>query len=545
MSTTAGKNQLYDLITANGSGAVTMTATDKDGKTYADQLAVGLYLIVEVQVSPDVTVTTNQFLVSIPMTDSDGTGWNYDVNVYPKNETDTELEPNKEVRVNTADNSNDYSDYVSATTGDVLDYSIGMTIGKISDEATYYTSIKATDNHASGLTYVTDSVSVSFYASETAYDHGNGTALFTWGSTTSGSNTYYTFDGTTFTVTSDGLAEVNYDKTLLYKNTTNGYQYDTTTYSGYTDLYMVITYQMKVTDASAAAGLTYGDQGNVNTVTVEWKRTNGEEDKHDDAAIVFYYGIDLTKLFDGAVSDSLSSSVEFILQKTEEVDTTAGDVTTEGKPSTVYIVAKEVTTGSGVYYVTGTTTDETKATHFTPNATSGVLQILGLDGTYATSTESKVVHSHVITYTLTEVKTAKGYNLLEEPVIIEITSAEAEYTPGYYTYLSSTDNLTGATWHSGVWELTQGSSAVIKTSNENEEEDATWDEKSLSGTSDTYGAETATSYNVTVLLEINNTKGFTLPLTGGMGTMLIVIIGAVIICLAVVVGNRSKKRKAA
>ncbi len=40
-------------------------------------------------------------------------------------------------------------------------------------------------------------------------------------------------------------------------------------------------------------------------------------------------------------------------------------------------------------------------------------------------------------------------------------------------------------------------------------------------------------------------KGFTLPLTGGMGTMPIVIIGAVIICLAVVVAGRSKKRKAA
>ncbi len=40
-------------------------------------------------------------------------------------------------------------------------------------------------------------------------------------------------------------------------------------------------------------------------------------------------------------------------------------------------------------------------------------------------------------------------------------------------------------------------------------------------------------------------KGFTLPLTGGMGTMLVVIIGAVIICLAVVVAGRGKKRKAA
>ena len=61
--------------------------TDATGHTSADQLEQGLYLIVETRVPENVTSTCNPFLVSLPMTTIDGAAWNYDVTVYPKNQT--------------------------------------------------------------------------------------------------------------------------------------------------------------------------------------------------------------------------------------------------------------------------------------------------------------------------------------------------------------------------------------------------------------------------------------------------------------------------
>ena len=68
-------------------GDVAMTETDTAGHTFADQLEQGLYLVVETRVPENVTSTCNPFFVSLPMTTIDGTAWNYDVTVYPKNQT--------------------------------------------------------------------------------------------------------------------------------------------------------------------------------------------------------------------------------------------------------------------------------------------------------------------------------------------------------------------------------------------------------------------------------------------------------------------------
>ena len=68
-------------------GGVAMTETGATGHTSADQLEQGLYLIVETRVPENVTSTCNPFFVSLPMTTVDGAAWNYDVTVYPKNQT--------------------------------------------------------------------------------------------------------------------------------------------------------------------------------------------------------------------------------------------------------------------------------------------------------------------------------------------------------------------------------------------------------------------------------------------------------------------------
>ena len=75
------------LETAVKNGGVAMPETDATGHTSASDMEQGLYLVVETRVPENVTSTCNPFLVSLPMTTIDGTAWNYDVTVYPKNQT--------------------------------------------------------------------------------------------------------------------------------------------------------------------------------------------------------------------------------------------------------------------------------------------------------------------------------------------------------------------------------------------------------------------------------------------------------------------------
>ena len=92
-------NKLSTALTANATtvknaleaavknGGVAMSETDATGHTSASDMEQGLYLIVETHVPENVTSTCNPFFVSLPMTTIDGAAWNYDVTVYPKNQT--------------------------------------------------------------------------------------------------------------------------------------------------------------------------------------------------------------------------------------------------------------------------------------------------------------------------------------------------------------------------------------------------------------------------------------------------------------------------
>lgn len=61
--------------------------TDLDGKVTFSALSLGLYLVKVTNSNENVTHETAPFLVSIPMTKVDGTGWLYNVTVYPKSQT--------------------------------------------------------------------------------------------------------------------------------------------------------------------------------------------------------------------------------------------------------------------------------------------------------------------------------------------------------------------------------------------------------------------------------------------------------------------------
>lgn len=61
--------------------------TGTDGIAKFEHLDLGFYVVVETKTPDKVTTAINPFLVSVPMTTTDGDNWLYDVHVYPKNKT--------------------------------------------------------------------------------------------------------------------------------------------------------------------------------------------------------------------------------------------------------------------------------------------------------------------------------------------------------------------------------------------------------------------------------------------------------------------------
>lgn len=69
----------------DGVQAVAYQTTANGGIAVFEGLEQGRYLIVETAKPEHVTQATPNFLVDLPMTNPNGEGWNYDVHVYPKN----------------------------------------------------------------------------------------------------------------------------------------------------------------------------------------------------------------------------------------------------------------------------------------------------------------------------------------------------------------------------------------------------------------------------------------------------------------------------
>lgn len=61
--------------------------TDSNGVVSFTNLELGRYYVKIINVPENVNQESSPFFVDIPMTNSDGTDWNYDIKVYPKNQT--------------------------------------------------------------------------------------------------------------------------------------------------------------------------------------------------------------------------------------------------------------------------------------------------------------------------------------------------------------------------------------------------------------------------------------------------------------------------
>ena len=385
-------NKLSAALTANATtvknaleaavknGGVAMSETDATGHTSASDMEQGLYLVVETRVPENVTSTCNPFFVSLPMTTIDGAAWNYDVTVYPKNQTGN---PNLEKTVREAKNStgkntgsltdikDGYKHTATASVGDVVDYQIISTLPTITSKASSLSEYTYIDTMSKGIKYNKNDVVIEFFKDADCTDK-----IATWVEDSGKFTVAYDDTASTMTIrmTETGLSEIN-EATTVYSDSVK---------RGYSDCTMRLTYA-----ATLTADAQMGDTDNPNEVVLTWRRTNNTYfDTLKDCCHVYTYGIDILKQF----SDNGGNlrNVKFKLHNDTD---------------DCYIIAEQK---DGVYYAKGLAAKKADATTFIPN-TQGHIVVKGLEDD---------------TCSLTEIATDKGYVLLKDAVKIVIKTAE-------------------------------------------------------------------------------------------------------------------------
>ena len=368
------------LEAAVKNGGVAMSETDATGHTSASNMEQGLYLVVETRVPENVTSTCNPFFVSLPMTTIDGAAWNYDVTVYPKNQTGnptldkTVRESKNSTGKNTGsltDIKDGYAHTATASVGDTVDYQIISTLPTITSKSSALSEYTYVDTLSRGIRYNKNDVVIEFFK-----DAGCTDKITTWDEN-SGKFTVAYDDAQnimTIKMTEIGLSEIN-EATAVYTDSIK---------RGYSDCTMRITYA-----ATLTADAELGDTDNPNEVELTWRRTNNTYfDTLKDCCHVYTYGIDVLKQF----SDNGGNvrNVKFRLHNDTD---------------DCYIIAEQK---DGIYYAKGFAAKKADATTFVPNS-SGHVVVKGLEDD---------------TYSLTETATDKGYVLLKEAVKIVIKTSE-------------------------------------------------------------------------------------------------------------------------
>ena len=383
------KDALETVVKNNGGTA--MPETDAYGHSEAHDLDLGLYLVVETRVPEDVVCTTAPFFANLPMTTIDGAAWNYDLTLYPKNATGgpdlektlRESQPDTGKNDGSQDIHDGYAHTGTASDGDVIDYQIISRLPIITSKASYLTTYTFVDTLCKGVTYNKNDVKLEWFKDAdctqkiTEWTQNDPTAKFSV-AYADGENDAEVM---TIAMTASGLAEINCSAAVYGSDSI---------YSGYSECYVRITYAATV---NSDASVVYGDNGNPNEVTLEWRRTNtAYYDTLKDCCHLYTYGIQLNKRFSDNAGDY--SEVTFTIQNT-----------TDG------CWLKAELAEDGLYYVTDHVSTEAEATSFVPNADSGVLTVWGLEDD---------------AYTVTETHTAQGYTLLRDSIEIVITARESD-----------------------------------------------------------------------------------------------------------------------
>ena len=516
-NSTTVKNALESFIR---SGGTAMTPTNESGKTVARDLPVGLYLLVETKVPEMVTSTTNPFFVSLPMTtvtgnensasQNGGAAWNYNVVVYPKQETGipTLEKTVREAKADTGKNggsasiTDGFAHTATGSAGDTMEYQILSTLPTITSQATALSTYNFYDTLCEGLRYNKDAgVTVEFFTDAACTDKAA-----SWNKDSGKFTVTYSEDGRHMTVdvSKAGLDEINGATTNK-----NG-----KLYTGYSNYTARVTYSAVI---NSDKSFVYGETGNENTVVLTWKRSSGDYyDTLIDDCHVFSFGMDLAKLFsdmdaESAAEAKLYDSVKFKLQNK-----------TDG-----YWVTAKRNDEEGVYYVTGHTDKEADATVFTPvtvGKSYGHIMVKGMEDD---------------TYTITETQTANGYTLLKNAITVTISVKENTgnacnvYAKDVLGVLQNDPHYT----FDGGEDLKLANIPQRALAHNYPTATATVDKNEVTMLADNGSA------NAEVPLTVKNTKGFDLPKTGDHGTWMYSLVGILMMAAAagVVVVTAKKK----
>lgn len=454
------------------SQSTSFPATDDHGTATVSSLPLGLYLISEYNYPAETTGTTEPFFVSLPMTDVDMNGnavWIYDVNVYPKNQLETP-EIDKVIVGNDGNETKELDVQVDDSTMFRIRADVPNYVGKLK-------TFKITDTLSEGLAY--DKASYVVYGVDTEKQIRK--------KLMNGNEYYFTQDGQKLEWTFQN-ANISATDTKIH-------------------LYDVIEIEYSAT----LTKLAVVGEPNTNAASMTYSTTtnlDAQDDPTETVTVteipgVYTYAVDLYKYGDSDEGNPLKN-VTFELQDGE------------GNP----MAASEQEDGTvGVYYI------DKDGTAVITTGNDGHIYIKGLEAG---------------TYYLKETNTNQGFHLLKNKIEITITSNEDTYTEsetGTYVLADPAWNYKkGADRNYSSGELFLlpdmekpayiSFNTTIVTSEEGsvvmyEPERLAWDSNYAMG-------EKGTADAGVVKLYVNNTKIFQLPMTGGNGTLLFVVAGAVI-----------------
>ena len=511
---TTVKNSLETYVAAHG--GTKMSETDEDGKTGADDLPLGLYLLVETKVPEMVVGTTNPCFVSLPMTNVDGGmtngdtndnitngghNWLYDVTLYPKNETGI-VTLEKTVREAKADTGhNNASDTITdgfahnatASAGDTIEYQIISTLPTITSTATNISDYTFKDVLARGLSY-NGEVTLEFFkdtaCTQSVAKWTEADNKFTVAKAENSDKSHTM----TIAMTPAGLKEINTANTAA--NNSNG-----ALYAGYSNYTLRIRYNAKL---NSDESLVYGDNGNENNVVLTWKRSN---DKYFDTLIddchIYTYAINVAKTFsDGKAEQTMFDHVLFKAQNK-----------TDG-----YYVIATLNADEGIWYVTGHTDKEASATAMHPvewNGKKGQIILKGVEDDQ---------------YIWTELETANGYTLLKNNIDVTIKSVDDANRP---CDIYGKDTL-GVIQNDPRYNFPNNEDYKLanipqkQLAHNYQTASATVDGNDVTMLDDEMDTD---STNAIAPLTVVNTRVFITPMTGDRGTQALAIGGVLVFCL--------------
>lgn len=528
--------------------------TDNAGIAKFDNLALGFYVVVETTTPDKVTTPVKPFIVSVPMTTKDGDNWLYDVHVYPKNKTTyggvtlektgkdgTKLEgvtfilqkQNGSSWVNVTKNENTGDDLTLKTDKDgritveglsqgkyrFIETDRGTNNGYIMDGATVYEFTVTADgkivydgktenniiitvkNEKPDMTKQVKERDKDNWKQDADYNVGdmvpykitidvpsNITNLKEFTLTDTPTN----LDDKEVSLQCEG-SDVDLNAYSVAKEGEHGFKITFTTenMASYAGKQIVVTYNAELLDGAVTT-----INGNQNTAKLEYsnKILPGQDDKDnpnrpenpdikpgkdsiEDSAVVYTFKLQILKKAEKADGTPLQD-VEFDLYK--EVSKETINAITGAK-------AKNVGLDSEKYWLK-INTDPLKTDENGEVSQSGLA-----NGTYY----------------LVETKTNKNYNLLKEPVKVELNIV--------YTTTTKTEWVTD---ENGVKTLVKNE--ITKTEFKE-------------------GSDTSTGTHTETII---NKKGFTLPITGGMGTVLFSIAGFALMAGAAFVLLKGRRKDA-